>query len=190
MYNCKCNLPKGENQTNRTMQISEISKGRFSDVENILQMFVFITDVLIDHGIDQWNYDYPDFETLKRDVEQGTNFVIREGNKIAASIVLNDIQDVQYRKIHWKYRNDSILVIHRLGVHPESQGKGLGKKMCLFAEWFAKKHKYKSIRLDAYAGNTVSNRLYKSLGYSQANGYCYFYKNAIPFYCYEKRVIS
>jgi len=188
MYNCKCKLPKGENQTNSTMQFSEISKGTDNDVENTLQMFVSITDALLAHGIDQWNYDYPDLQTLQNDVEQGFNFVIKSENRVAASIVLNNNQDDQYRTVHWQNRNDSVLVIHRLGVHPECQGMGLGKKMCLFAEEFARKNGYKFIRLDAYAGNAVSNKMYKSLGYSQANGYCYFRKKAIPFYCYEKKV--
>jgi len=170
------------------MQFSEISKGQLSDVKNTLQMFVAITDALLENGVDQWNYDYPDYDTLKNDVEQEANFVIRDNNKILASIALNAIQDDQYQKIHWKYRNEAVLVIHRLGVHPDTQGKGLGKKMCLFAEHFAWENGYKSIRLDAYAGNTVSNKMYISLGYHRANGYCYFRKKAIPFYCYEKKI--
>jgi len=158
------------------MQFLEISKGSLNDVENTLQMFVSITDLLLENGISQWNYDYPDRDTLITDVKEGANYVIRDGNKIAASIVLNEQQDEQYQQIHWGCRNDSVLVIHRLGVHPEYQGRGLGKKMCLFAESFAIENGYKSIRLDAYAGNAVSNRLYLSLGYAKANGYCYFRK--------------
>lgn len=188
MYYCKCKLPKGENQTIGSMQFSEITKGSPSDVQNTLKMFVSITDHLLNLGIKQWNYDYPDFETLKNDVVEGSNYIIKDRDQIAASIALNNIQDEQYKQIHWKNRSDAVLVIHRLGVHPNYQGKGLGKKMCLFAESFGRKHQYKFIRLDAYAGNTVSNNLYKSLGYTQANGYCYFHKRSIPFYCFEKRI--
>jgi ribosomal protein S18 acetylase RimI-like enzyme len=188
MYTCKCKLPKAENQTKSVMQFSNISKGELYDVDNTLKMFVSITDVLLEKGIDQWNYDYPDLTTLRGDVLRGENYVIREADQILASIVLNNVQDVQYQKIHWKNRNDAVLVIHRLGVHPKSQGRGLGKKMCLFAESFAREYHYKSIRLDTYAGNKISNGLYQSLGYSQANGYCYFRKKAIPFNCYEKKI--
>ena len=158
------------------MQFSEISKGQLSDVENTLQMFVAITDALLENGVDQWNYDYPDTETLTNDVEDGSNYVIRGKDKILASIALNEIQDEQYRKIHWKCRNESVLVIHRLGVHPKAQGMGLGKKMCRFAEDYAQRNGYKRIRLDAYSRYPVSKRLYLSLGYHQANGYCYFRK--------------
>ena len=171
------------------MLISEISKGNLDDVKNTLQMFVAITDHLLAAGVNQWNYDYPDLDTLTKDAESGNNFVIRAGNEIAASIALDPYQDEQYQKIHWRHRNEKVLVIHRLGVHPSFQGRGLGKKMCLFAEQYAKDNWYKFIRLDAYAGNPISKKLYLSLGYTQANGYCYFRKKAIPFFCYEK-VIS
>ncbi|MDF1696376.1 MAG: GNAT family N-acetyltransferase [Saprospiraceae bacterium] len=168
------------------MQFSEITKGTPDNVENTLEMFFSITDVLLAHGVDQWNYDYPDLETLTNDVVLGHNFVIRSENKIAASMVLNEKQDDQYKFVHWPQRSKKVLVIHRLGVHPEFQGHGLGKKMCLFAEEYAKEHGYNSIRLDAYAGNQISNAMYLKLGYTRANGYCFFRKKAIPFYCYEK----
>jgi len=170
------------------MQCSEICQGEMKDVEKTLQMFVAITDKLLENGIDQWNYDYPDVVTLTKDVEQGWNFVIRNDGKIAASMAINDIQDDQYQYIHWKHRNKDVLVIHRLGVHPEFQGQGLGKKMCRFAEDFARQNGFGQIRLDAYAGNKISNKMYQGLGYQKANGYCYFRQKAIPFYCYEKQI--
>ena len=188
VYNCKSKLPKGKIQTIMVTQFLEIERGTLEDVEKTHEMFVAITDSLLASKIDQWNYDYPDPETLKNDVAAGSNFVIRSGDYIAASIVINDIQDEQYQKIHWKSRNKDALVIHRLGVHPKFQGKGLGKKMCLFAEEFGRANGYNHIRLDTYAGNELSNNFYKALGYSRANGYCYFRKKAIPFYCYEKQL--
>ena len=169
-------------------QFSEIQRGTLEDVEKTHEMFVAITDALLANKIDQWNYDYPDPETLKNDIEAGYNFVIRSGDHIAASIAINDVQDEQYKTVHWRHRDENVLVIHRLGVHPIFQGHGLGKKMCLFAEEFGRENGYKQIRLDAYAGNGVSNGFYKALGYSRANGFCYFRKKAIPFYCYEKQL--
>ena len=170
------------------MQFSEILKGTLQDVKSTHKMFTSITDVLLHNQIDQWNYDYPDPETLTKDVESGYNFIIRHGDEVVASIALNAIQDEQYKFVLWSKRDKDVLVIHRLGVHPDYQGHGLGKKMCLFAEKYAKENGYKNIRLDAYSGNPISNSMYEKLGYKKANGYCYFRKKAIPFYCYEKEV--
>ena len=170
------------------MQCSEISRGTLNDISKISDLFVAVTDKLLENGVDQWNYDYPNKEILTHDVVEGWNYIIRDEDNIAATIVLNAVQDEQYKHSHWRYRNFSILVFHRLLVHQEYQGKGLGKKMCLFAEEFVSNYWYQHIRLDAYAGNTLSNAMYKKLGYQRANGYCYFRRKAIPFYCYEKKI--
>ena len=188
MYYCKCKLPIRQNQTIHHMQLSEIIKGRPEDAEKTHRMFVSITDHMLANGIKQWNYTYPDLKTLSQDIEDGHNFIIKDGDTVAASIALDDLQDEQYKKVHWRNRSDSVLVIHRLGVNPKYQGKGLGKKLCLFAEQYAKENNYKFIRLDAYAGNPVSNSMYLKLGYTMANGYCYFHKQPIPFYCFEKKI--
>ena len=171
------------------MESAEISKGRLDDAHNILQMFVNITDALLEHGVDQWNYDYPDLETIKNDISNASNFVIRSGGDIAASIVLDQKQDDQYKDIGWKYKSDAVLVIHRLGVNPKFQGRGLGKKMCAFAEDFARQNNLDCIRLDAFSENPISTNMYLKLGYRQAEGLCYFRGKATPFYCYEKKII-
>ena len=80
-------------------QFSEIQRGTLEDVEKTHEMFVAITDALLANKIDQWNYDYPDPETLKNDIEAGYNFVIRSGDHIAASIAINDVQDDQYKRV-------------------------------------------------------------------------------------------
>ena len=126
MYNCKCKLPWANNQTISTMLSSEILQGRREDVESTHQMFVSITDTLLANGVDQWNYDYPDPETLMEDVVNEDNFVIREGGKVLASIALNEVQDEQYRKIHWKHRDEGVLVIHRLGVSSRCPRQRIG----------------------------------------------------------------
>lgn len=158
------------------------------DAASTFQMFVRITDHLLSIGVDQWNYDYPNLEIIEEDIARGDQYIIKIGNQVAASIVLNSIQEDQYKKIHWHCRDDGVMVIHRLGVSPALQGQGMGRKMCEFAEHYAKSNNYKTIRLDAYAGNASSNMLYHNMGYRRAGGLCYFRKKVIPFYCYDKKI--
>ncbi len=175
------------------------------DIVSIHQLFVACTDAMLAAGIGQWHYDYPHEAIIREDVLAGQAFVIREEERCVATITLNTDQDDQYQHIRWRYDSDQVLVIHRLGVHPRAQGKGLATRLCLFAEAFAKGevdvkllgggssgtaglHRYDCIRLDAYVGNPVSNRLYEKLGYHLADGLCHFHDNELPFYCYEKWV--
>lgn len=171
------------------MSINGIRKSNTDDLESTLDLFIKVTDLMLEHGIDQWNYDYPNEDSIRKDIASGNHFVFSENGVVLGTILLDVNQDEQYKSIHWNTTNNNVLVIHRLGVLPKAQGKGIAKKLCRFAEDYARDNGYNVMRLDAYAGNTISNGLYIKLGYQRANGYCYFRKKAIPFYCYDKRVV-
>lgn len=53
------------------------------------------------------------------------------------------------------------------------------------AEAHAKQNTYVSIRLDAYAGNPPTVKLYERRGYRKA-GQVYFPRRTLPFFCFEK----
>jgi len=170
------------------MKIHGIRKSNANDLDSTLDLFIKVTDLMLENGIDQWNYDYPNEESIRQDIASENHFVIVEDGVVLGTILLDKNQDEQYKSIHWNTRNKDVLVIHRLGVLPKAQGQGLAKKLCNFAEDYAKENGYKVIRLDAYAGNPISNGLYIKMGYQRANGYCYFRKKSIPFYCYDKLI--
>ena len=143
---------------------------------------------MIQNGVEQWDYTYPNEHTAHSDVTNGECFIIKENGICLATITLNGQQDEQYHKVNWSFPSDRVLVIHRLAVHPTAQGRGFGTLLTKYAEHFARENNYEVIRLDAYKGNDISNRIYRKLGYSLADGLCYFHGNKLPFLCYEKRV--
>jgi ribosomal protein S18 acetylase RimI-like enzyme len=166
----------------------KILQAQNTDATRIATLFKLATDAMIATGINQWNYTYPLLEHVMEDIWHQSCFVFKEEGEILATITLDDRQDAQYANIRWQHPGSKALVIHRLAVLPSAQGRKLGKQMCLFAEDFAGKNDFEVIRLDAYSRNPVSLRLYRSLGYYQVNGFCYFHKNPLPFYCFEKKV--
>lgn len=170
------------------MSIHVIRKSNIKDLESILDLFIKVTDAMLENNIVQWNYDYPNEGIIRQDIASGNHFVIADNETVIGTIVLDSNQDEQYKSIHWNTRNKDVLVIHRLGVLPQSQGQGVATKLCQFAEEHGEENGFTAIRLDAYAGNRISNGLYEKLGYQRANGYCYFMKKAIPFYCYDKKL--
>jgi len=106
----------------------------------------------------------------------------------AATFILDTRQDVDYLDVTWQYEGDSIYVLHKVAVHPDFQGLGLGKKMTLSAIQKARNEGGDAFRLDTYSLNPTSVRLYQSLGFDQADGYCYFHGHEAPFYCFEMKL--
>jgi ribosomal protein S18 acetylase RimI-like enzyme len=122
---------------------------------------------------------------LAADIEAGAMHILLIDGFPAAAIVLNEHQDAEYLEGCWRWIEGKILVIHRLCVSPRYQGKGNAKKMVRYAEEFAKRNGYSTIRLDAFSQNPVSLRLYQGLGFQKA-GNVTFRKGL--FYLFEKRI--
>lgn len=159
-----------------------------SDFDAILNMYRQANKTLLARGIVQWDDEYPSPVTLRENLLGETTWIFRQDSLPIASITLDEEQDPQYEFIRWAYPSDRALIVHRLCVSPEFQQFGLGRKLMEFAEVHAGVYKYEVIRLDAFLGNPYSQKLYRSLGYQEAAGYCYYPPGNIMCNCFEKWV--
>ena len=166
----------------------QVEKAKFEDIGAIMTVFKHCTEAMLKANIHQWDGKYPTSTIFQRDIEESCVFVIKSDVEIVATITLNSQQDEQYQAIKWKYPAEKVLVIHRLAVSPNAQGKGLGRQLCEFTESFGIENSFEVIRLDAYSGNPISCCLYEKLNYHRADGFCWFHGNELPFYCYEKKL--
>ncbi len=163
-----------------------ISNGKPEELDAILALTRACGKHMRENGIDQWDEHYPDRDSLKRDIETNTLFVYRENNEILGIIVLNETQDPEYADIHWSTSDtDRNIVVHRLAVSPEHQGKGIARKIMDFAEEWAKENQYDAIRLDTFSQNPRNQRFYKNRGYTELGSVYLSYKKEHPYFCYE-----
>lgn len=166
----------------------KIEKAKILYLEELYQMYVDAKDDLIQQGIYQWTTNYPNSKHIKRDIENNSLYVLKVNNAIVGAICLNEIQDAEYAKIDWKFKQGKVLVIHRLAIKPNQQHKGYAKDLMDFAEKFAINNGYSSIRLDAFTQNKRVLQFYKNRNY-KSRGQVYFPEREHPFYCLEKEVI-
>jgi ribosomal protein S18 acetylase RimI-like enzyme len=78
-------------------------------------------------------------------------FVLIEGAKIIGVLVL--------------IRQFQSLLVHNVAVHPNLQGKGLGRKLMTFAEHEARRLEFATITLYTNERMTENIEIYKKLGY-------------------------
>jgi ribosomal protein S18 acetylase RimI-like enzyme len=112
---------------------------------------------------------------------------VNEMDIIQGIIVLNEHQDIAYESIEWRYNSGKQLIIHRLCVHPNYQGKGIARMLIKFSEDFGSEQKYETIRLDAFIPNIRACKMYEKSGYEK-RGTVTFRKG--DFYCYEKALLK
>ena len=153
------------------------------EIDPIMSLIKNVIQKMETEGIHQWDEIYPTKEIFSADIAAGSLFAARIRNGIAGIMVLNGEQSQEYNSLSWSDDHGKPLIIHRLCVNTVFQGKGIAKKLMQFAENYARKNQYSSIRLDAFINNKISVGLYDSLGY-QRKGTVQFRKG--EFYCYEK----
>ncbi|HNY17996.1 MAG TPA: GNAT family N-acetyltransferase [Treponemataceae bacterium] len=134
-------------------------------------------------GIPQWDEIYPNRDVLAADIAARTLYGLSVDGTLAGIVVLNEYQDAEYGEVQWELADPRPLVIHRLCVDPDFQGKGFAKALMAFAENFARDKGHRSIRLDAFTLNPLSLGLYRALRFSE-RGTVRFRKGR--FYCFEK----
>ena len=163
-----------------------IRLGKLSDIDQILSLTKACSLELIQKGINQWDEDYPSRSVILSDIEKETLFVLLKQEEIVGIVVLNEKQDDEYQQIKWKSgEHANFLVVHRLAVHPYHQGKGFARELMDYAENFASKNKYDSIRLDTFSLNKKNQTFYLKRKYDFLGEVMLPYKKNISYYCYE-----
>ncbi len=161
-----------------------IRKALTSEITSVYTLTKACAKAMIERGIYQWNEHYPKRDRFEKDIASEELFVLNE-NGIKGIIVLTETVDEEYLPITWLTNNSNNLYIHRLAVDPEYWGKGYAQQLMNFAEEYARKNKYISIRLDTFSQNKRNQKFYETRGY-QRLGNIYFPKQSTdPFYCYE-----
>ena len=139
-----------------------------------------------DRGNEQWNEEYPKPEKFQKDVDSGTLFALMDGRKVLGIIVISEEQDEQYADVQWNDRGGRPLALHRIAVDPMHHKKGIADKLMTFAEGYARKNCYTSLRVDTYHKNDRSQALIAKWGFQRLPGHINFPECKGPYFCYEK----
>ena len=162
-----------------------IRKAEIKELQEIKKLTESCARAMISKGIYQWNEHYPSLEKLESDIRNEELYVLHEKSKIIGIIVITPEKDEEYFPIEWLSKTENNLYIHRLATHPDHWGEGYAQKLMDFAEDFAKRNDFESVRLDTFSQNKRNQRFYEARGY-QRLGNIYFPKQSEhPFYCYE-----
>ncbi len=155
------------------------------EISKVLELFADVVQAMIENHIHQWDEVYPHSELLMQDIKNSQAYGYYIDEVLAGYVVINEFFDEEYNEVDWQFLDEKPLVVHRLAVKSEYQGRGIAKEIMTFAENFALENDYSVIRLDAFSQNPAALTLYRRLNYCYA-GKVEFRKGI--FYCFEKRM--
>ena len=165
--------------------MKRIRKATLKDLKSILVLNDSIRDNMLDQGFHHWNNHYPNKEVYIKDIKKGVLFLRTENNKVVGMISFDKSYHEFFDKADWKDTSGDFYFVHRLGVLPSVQGKGIAKVLMDFAEKEIKSMGGKSVRLGAYKHYKRVVKFYKHRGYTP-RGEIIFSVSKNPFYAMEK----
>ncbi|GGG37688.1 GNAT family N-acetyltransferase [Bizionia arctica] len=162
-----------------------IRKATNKDIDTILEITQACGLFLTDMGVFQWNESYPNKNIFEKDVLRNELYVLEYQSNIIGCMVLSTLMDEEYLPVKWLTKNKNNLYIHRLAIHPNQQRKGFAKKLMDFAEAFAMKNSFKSVRLDTFSENINNQKFYELRRYKRLGEIYFPNQSKSSFYCYE-----
>lgn len=162
-----------------------IRRGVHEDLTPILEITKNCAVKMDAMGIYQWNENYPNRNAFIDDIKNNELLVFTKGDLLVGCIALCTKMDDVYKDVKWLTKDVKSLYVHRLAVDPQFQKKGIGKKLMDYAEDFAKKNNFISVRLDTFSKNKNNMRFYERRGYKRLEKVFFPEQSRFPFYCYE-----
>nr|WP_307991728.1 GNAT family N-acetyltransferase [uncultured Niameybacter sp.] len=146
-----------------------IERATLNDVEELSALYDALNDYLATHT----NYPgwlkgiYPTGETALEGINKENLFVMRQEGKVVGTLILNHDQEAAYEEGNWskELKEEEVIVVHTLAIHPEYSGKGIGAQLLDFAKNYSLEKGMKAIRLDTAIGNIPAQKLYEKCGY-------------------------
>lgn len=133
---------------------------------------------------------YPTEATVGAEVGKGEVIIALDGDRIVGSIIRNHVKAPGYETAPWKAdaADDEVFFIHTLGIHPDYQKKGVGRKLVAAVEDDGRENGMKAVRLDVILQNAPSKALFLASGYDYLGTFTLFYDSVEPqpFMLFEK----
>lgn len=138
-----------------------IKKSTIHDLNSILTIIKQAQYYFKQHGIDQWQNNYPNEDTIKSDIDSEISYILLINHKVMATAVISFEIEPSYQTIYngnW-LSNDSYAVIHRIAVDQSMKGQNIASEFLNYANHLCVKNKINSIRIDTHENNLSMQKL-------------------------------
>lgn len=142
-------------------------------------------------GLMNWSKPYP-LEFIREEVGRGEVWVLEEQGQFIGTLTLDSSLPDEYQAEWFSEPDAESSYLHRLGIDPNIQGRGLGAHCLREAERITREKGLPWLRFDAYSRNPGIQAFYQKQGYTPLRQF----QMTLPsigtdtFTLYEKRLAS
>lgn len=132
-----------------------------SDIIHIMKIIKQAQDYFKENGIDQWQNNYPNTDTINIDIKNEYAYVLEDNGQIVGTVALSFEGEKTYDIIYdgqW-LSNDEYAVIHRMAVDNSYKGKGISALIIKYIEDICISKGVHSIKIDTHDKNLSMQRV-------------------------------
>ncbi|WP_236897503.1 GNAT family N-acetyltransferase [Clostridium beijerinckii] len=141
----------------------EFRKAVETDIDDIMNIIKQAQAYFKEQGIDQWQNNYPNPETIRNDIVNKHSYILLKDNNIVATAAVSFDGEKTYNSIYegeW-ITNNEYAVIHRIAVDNTYKGLGLSSKIIKNVEELCLSKGVHSIKIDTHEENMSMQKLLK-----------------------------
>lgn len=141
----------------------EFRKATETDINNIMNIIAQAQAYFKEQGINQWQNNYPNVETINNDIANKNSYVLIKDNNIVATAAVSFDGEKTYDSIYageW-ISNNEYAVIHRIAVDNTYKGLGLSSQIIKHVEELCLNKGVHSIKVDTHEENISMQKLLK-----------------------------
>jgi RimJ/RimL family protein N-acetyltransferase len=145
----------------------EFRKAIESDVKRIVNIIKQAQEYFKEHGINQWQNNYPNLETIINDIGNKKGYVLLKSNNIVGTVAVSFDREKNYDSIYngeW-ISNHKYAVIHRIAIEDSYKGLGLSSLIIKNIEKICLDKDVHSIKVDTHKENVSMRRLLQKNGF-------------------------
>ncbi len=137
------------------------------DLDDIMEIVRYAKKTLKEHGVDQWQGEYPTADDIGKDIVKNEMYLVKHGEETAGFFALTTEHEASYDAItDGKWSSDEpYCVIHRCSVAEAYRGSEVSQYIIKAAEEQTEKMGLKYIRTDTHRNNKAMLSLLRENGF-------------------------
>lgn len=119
-----------------------------------------------EQGFTQWTEDYPNLQTIEKDISEHKGYVVKVDDAIAGYMCIDFSGEPAYEEIDGKWNSsEAYAVVHRMAFDPKFRGIGLSDTVWKLIEEYCQKNNIRYIRVDTDFPNKRMQHILEKNGY-------------------------
>ncbi|MGM7701414.1 GNAT family N-acetyltransferase [Pseudalkalibacillus sp. Hm43] len=143
----------------------KVKTATMEDINTVLDLLVNAAEWIQTKGTTQWDYYLNDLEgntqEVKDSIRNGSTFLFYEKERPIATATL-ELKPSEWDFDMWEDEaNDPVVYLHRVVVHRDFAGEGLGNQILDWSEDYVRESGLNTMRFDCLASNESLNAYYQ-----------------------------